>query len=85
MPLFANCIGIVGVILVMIAYFFLETGHLDAHHFTYPTLNLIGSLLILVSLYYAWNLPSFLMEFVWALISIFGLYQAKKKRSTSPP
>jgi hypothetical protein len=39
----------------------------------YPTANLIGSLLIMVSLWKDWNAPSFVVELCWAVISVLGL------------
>jgi hypothetical protein len=72
-------LGIVGVVLVMVPYFLLEADYMKPHDLAYPLLNLVGALFILFSLFFAWNLPSFLMEFTWALISIFGLYKAVRK------
>jgi hypothetical protein len=37
--------------------------------------NLIGSLLIGVSLWTAWNLPSAVIEAIWAAISVYGLFR----------
>jgi len=33
--------------------------------------------LIMISLWFEWNFPSFVIEFFWALISIWGIYMAR--------
>lgn len=71
-----NTIGIIGVALVLIAYFFLQIDKLPQDSITYSLLNLIGSVFILISLHYSWNLASFIIEISWLLISIFGLIKA---------
>ncbi|MFT3741739.1 MAG: hypothetical protein QM752_03570 [Gammaproteobacteria bacterium] len=69
----ANIVGIIGVILLLIAFFFLQLGKLATHGYTYSFLNLAGALMILYSLFYAWNLPAVIIEVAWSLISIFGI------------
>ena len=39
----------------------------------YSILNASGASLILISLYYDFNFPSFVVEFFWLLISLFGI------------
>jgi hypothetical protein len=59
---------------------------MSAHGFAFPLINLIGSVLILVSLIYQPNLSAILIETAWAVISIFGLvmaWQARKKSDQS--
>ena len=65
--------GVVGVVLILIAYAGATTGRLDARHATALLLNLVGALLILVSLYFDFNLSAALMEGAWALVAIAGL------------
>ena len=45
----------------------------------FPVANLAGALLLLVSLYDAWNLPSVVIETFWALISLYGLIRNRRR------
>jgi Na+-translocating ferredoxin:NAD+ oxidoreductase RnfD subunit len=65
--------GVVGSSLIIAAYFFNQQGWLHAENWRYSVANLIGAVLILVSLITAWNLPAAIMEGFWALISVYGL------------
>jgi len=46
----------------------------------YSILNALGALLILISLYYSFNFPSFIVEFFWLLISLFGVGKYLRRR-----
>lgn len=76
----SNIIGILGVFLVVLAYFLLQYGKLPAHGFAYPVLNLLGALMIIFSLFYAWNLPSVIIETAWILVSLFGIVRTWRRR-----
>jgi hypothetical protein len=41
-------------------------------------MNTIGAILILISLYYDWNLASFVMEVIWLSLSLYGVINAKQ-------
>jgi hypothetical protein len=69
-------VGIIGVILILIAYLFLSTGRWVADSLRYQILNFLGAWLILFSLYFHWNLSSVLIEIAWIIISIVGIYRA---------
>ena len=77
-------IGVVGVVLCIVAYFLIQSKKLSSDHLLYILLNLIGALGIMISLCYQWNLPAFLMELSWLLISLYGLclyiIEARSKR-----
>lgn len=75
-----NTIGTVGVITILTAYFLLQTGRLHSHQLRYSVLNLIGSSMILFSLIYEWNFPSFVVEAFWVLISIVGIVRYALRR-----
>lgn len=70
-----DIIGILGVLLVLTAYFLLTLDRLSPKSMVYLILNCIGSSLIAFSLCFDWNLPSFLIEVAWAMISLMGIYR----------
>jgi hypothetical protein len=72
----ADIIGTTGVLLILLCYYLLQARHLTIEHPYYSLLNLIGSVLIMYSLCFHWNTPSFIIEVVWIGISIWGLYKA---------
>ncbi|HME23795.1 MAG TPA: hypothetical protein VKI44_21125 [Acetobacteraceae bacterium] len=57
----------------MAAYFANQQGWLSAEDWRFTAANLVGSLLILTSLWTAWNFPSAVIEVIWAAISLYGL------------
>jgi len=71
-----DLIGYIGVFLCLLAYALLQTGKLSAEAISYSALNGLGAAGILVSLYFDPNLPAIMMEGMWLLFSIFGLYRA---------
>lgn len=75
-----DLIGIFGVALIVIAYILLQIEKMDAKDLSFSTLNSIGALMILISLLYDWNLASFLMEFIWLMISLYGVLKYFKIR-----
>lgn len=72
---FADIIGIIGVILVLAAYYFLNINRIRPIHMSYLLMNFIGSCLILFSLMFTWNLSSVIIEIAWILISLIGIYR----------
>jgi hypothetical protein len=78
--IFLTFVGIVGVGCIIAAYFLLQYGRLQSSDLRYPLTNLIGSILILLSLIHAWNLPSFIIEICWIMISLFGILKIVRSR-----
>ena len=75
-----DIIGMIGVMMAVITYLFLQMGKVDSKGFWYSFLNAFGSMLILYSLTYNWNLASFFIEFFWIGISLYGLLRWYVKR-----
>lgn len=68
-----DILGTIGVAIIILAYVLLQVGRVRSEQLVYSLLNAIGATLILISLYYAFNFPSFVVEFFWLLISLFGI------------
>ena len=68
--------GFVGAAIIVAAYFAMQQRWLNALDRRFPAANLLGSLLILVSLWFEWNFPSVVIEIFWALISLMGLVRS---------
>ena len=68
-----SALGIVGSIAVIVAYFATQAGKLRADDPRFALANIVGAVLIMVSLFADWNLPAFVMEVFWLLISFYGL------------
>ena len=71
-------VGNIGVFLILLAYLLLQITVLKSESLNFSFLNLIGALLILVSLYFEFNLSAFLVEFFWLIISMIGILKSWK-------
>jgi hypothetical protein len=80
MQLLADVIGTVGVAMILLAYFLVQTGRKTAQDLIYPMLNLIGALLLLLSLMVNWNTPSVIIEIFWIAISVYGIAKILRSR-----
>jgi hypothetical protein len=76
----ANTIGLVGIALLVLAYWMLSTERLGSKDWCYHMLNFIGAVMHLVSLMVFWNLPSFVIECFWISISVYGLWHSFKPK-----
>src|SRR5258708_1490029 len=75
-------LGVLGSAIIVVAYFFTnQQQRLGSQHWLFPPSNLIGALLILVSLYFQPNLPALLIEIFWIAISIYGLAKSSTEVS----
>ena len=77
---FYDILGIGGVTIILIAYLALQLDKLTVQDWPYSAANAAGAILILISLYFSFNLASFIIEIAWLLISIFGLFKALSRR-----
>lgn len=83
----SDIVGVIGVILVLIAFFLLSTNKMSSQSLSYQLYNLTGASLILFSLMFHFNLSSVFIEVSWITISLIGIFRirlAKKKQNSKP-
>jgi len=68
--------GLIGVTLLLAAYFANQQRWLSAADWRFPLANFLGSCLVLVSLATQWNWPAAVIEAAWAAISLMGLVRS---------
>ena len=81
-----DTIGLIGVTLILIGYFLIQTNKITSMDILYPLLNLMGATLLLISLFHNWNTPSVIIELFWIAISLYGIYTIlRNRRKGTPP
>ncbi len=75
-----DAIGLLGVVLLLIAYYLLSVNKMSADSLAYQLYNLIGAVLILISLFFHWNLSSVVIEIAWIIISLIGICRILKEQ-----
>lgn len=75
-----DILGTVGVAIIILTYVLLQIERLRSDELLYSLLNAVGAALVLISLVYSFNFPSFVVEFFWLLISLFGIGKYLAKR-----
>ena len=81
-------IGLLGAALILGAYAGVQLKRLDPHDLPALLLNLGGASLVMVSLFFEFNLAAFLLEVAWAGIAVAGLFawlRKKQKKHETPP
>ena len=68
-----DILGTLGVAIILVAYVMLQIGRLRSEHPAFSLMNAIGAAMILVSLWFQFNFASFLMEFFWLVVSLYGV------------
>ena len=76
----ADLVGCLGAACLLVAYFLNQAGRLKSEDWRFPAVNLAGSALVVVSLYYHFNLPSVVIEVFWSSISLYGIRRNLRAR-----
>lgn len=72
-------IGFIGMLFVVYAYFLLQAHTIKHTSLKYQILNLVGAILLIVSLLVHFNLGSFLIEVFWIGITIYGIVKNRRE------
>lgn len=75
-----NLAGLLGVGLIVLFYFLIQIERISASQLIYSVGNGAGAALILVSLLFDFNLPSFVFETIWLVISFYGIVRTLRQR-----
>lgn len=79
-PVLADVIGLAGSASIVGAYLYNNVAaRVDA--LLYNIVNLVGAVLLCISLSVHFNLASLLLEFVWMGVAVFGIAKAVRMRS----
>lgn len=76
----ADVVGILGSALIVSAYAY-NVYAKSVDPFVYNGTNLIGAVLLTISLLIHFNLASFLLEIVWIAIALGGLWKAHQNKA----
>lgn len=76
-----DLVGLLGVGAYLTAYALLQLNRLGSHDPRYLVLNAAGSALILVSLVYDFNLPSFVTQTAWLVFTVVGFVRSRGGRA----
>jgi hypothetical protein len=68
-------LGNVGVFTILWCYLSLQLGRMSSEDLLFSIFNGIGATLIIVSLFFEFNLSAFLIEIFWLLISLIGVFK----------
>ena len=79
----ADAVGLVGVAAYLSAYGLLQLGILKVEDGRYALLNGAGAVLILYSLIFDFNLPSFVTQTAWLILTIIGYVRSRSKSASS--
>jgi len=71
-----DLVGNVGVVCILGTYLLLQLGRMSATALSFSLINGLGAALILVSLVVDFNLSSFIIEIVWLVISVAGVWRS---------
>lgn len=79
-----DVVGLLGTLMILVAFFLLQARRLSGTGLPYQLLNLFGAAGVLVSLLGTFNLSVFLLESAWILVSGYGIWQSLRTRKRGP-
>ncbi len=78
----ADIIGFIGMFCIVAAYAYSNLTK-EMNLLLFNSINLVGAILLMVSLTVNFNLPSMVLEIIWMAIAIFGIIKALLARRKS--
>ena len=75
---FHDIVGTIGVVLIVGMYSLLQLGKISSEKPVFSVLNGFGSIFILYSLYFEFNLSAALIEGFWLVASVYGFCRLRR-------
>jgi len=75
-----DVLGWIGSMELVVAYYLVSTKRLGPTTYLYQSLNLTGSIFLLVNTAYYGAFPSSFVNVVWTIIALMALYQITKQK-----
>lgn len=79
----SDSIGMLGTLMVVLAYFLLQLERIAPGSLSYNMINLVGASCLLFSLCFTFNLASFVIELFWIAASLIGLWKYWRRQASS--
>ena len=76
-----DAIGMLGTLMVILAYYLLQLERIDPKSLSYNVMNLMGAILLFISLCFNFNLASLVIEVFWIGASMIGLWKYWRRHS----
>jgi hypothetical protein len=73
-----DTVGIFGALISIYYYARVQWEREYAKRMEYSVGNLVGTVMLLFSLIYHWNVAAFLSNMAWGVVSIYGVYRCAK-------
>lgn len=70
-----DTVGWLGGLIVVVAYFMISSGKTSAKSPLFQTLNLVGSVFLIINTYAKGAYPSTVVNIVWVGIALYGFYR----------
>ncbi len=80
MDIFPDLVGGLGALLAVGAYAWKEIQFGFGDTLAYSLMNIVGSSLIVISLFFDWNLGAMMQEVAWVSIGIVGVFGFLKRK-----
>jgi len=74
----SNILGFAGVSLMLYSYICVQRRREYVKTLSYSVGNFVGAVLLSISLWYNWNLPSLISNIIWAIVSAYGIFRCLK-------
>ena len=74
-----DIVGWIGAIALLVAYALISARRVEGDSTSYQSLNLVGSVLLIVNTVYYWAYPSAFLNLVWGAIAVYAIGKALPK------